>query len=190
VVDVARHYDISEGKNYYYYRNPETGFWENFPWDVDMTFNTREGAGREPFHRRVINRFPATYGIRYKNRLGELLDLLFREEKLFPIIDRWQERVNDLARADRDRWDAGEYASLSQRVEELKDWIRYRILFAEQLAGDVPRPDKPVIIFPPPRSVLPPDALFFVSSKFRGDPDRTSTGPRDGSRPACIASLR
>jgi hypothetical protein len=178
VVDLARHYDISEGKNYYYYLNPETGLWEVFPWDVDMTFNVREGAGREPFYHRVIERFPVTFGTRYRNRLREVRDLLFNEDKLFPIIDRWREGIAGLARADRDRWDEGGYASLDQRIQELKGWIRYRTVFIDEMARDMPVPKKPAIIFPPPRSVLPPHALFFIASEFEDGPDRVHRSTR------------
>jgi hypothetical protein len=55
IVEAIHQYDIGYGKNYFYYHNPETGKWEVFPWDLDLTWaNNMYGNGNEPFLSRVL----------------------------------------------------------------------------------------------------------------------------------------
>ncbi len=168
-IEITRHYDTGDKKNYFYYLNPATGQWEVFPWDVDMTFNVREGPGREPFLFRVLDRFPDTFGRDYRSRLRDLLDLFYLEERLFPIIDHWQELIAPMASADRDRWDQGDHAPLEQRVVELKAWLRLRRRELQASLANEPLPERPSITFPASGNVLSPQELFFTSSRFRGE---------------------
>ncbi len=81
IVEAIHHYDISHGKNYFYYHNPETDLWEMVPWDLDLTWaDSMYGEGNDPFRDRVLT-IPE-FGIAYRNRLRELRDLLFNVEQV------------------------------------------------------------------------------------------------------------
>ena len=56
------HYDIADGKNYFYYHHPIDGRWTVVPWDLDLTWANnmyRSGVtgGDEPFKSRVLSNF-------------------------------------------------------------------------------------------------------------------------------------
>ncbi|MFM1904090.1 MAG: hypothetical protein RLZZ440_1990, partial [Planctomycetota bacterium] len=81
IVEAIHHYDISHGKNYFYYHNPETDLWEMVPWDLDLTWaDSMWGEGNDPFRDRVLT-IPE-FAIEYRNRLRELRDLLFNVEQV------------------------------------------------------------------------------------------------------------
>ncbi len=112
--DTTTYDGVGTGKNYYYYHNSATGKWEFTFWDVDLTFGTDHGAGSSPFRDRVIRRYALDPGgspefqafeIAYKNRLREVIQLLFCEEKFFPQLDEWRNLLVEISEADRDRWD-------------------------------------------------------------------------------------
>ena len=161
VVDFAHHGDlyptmnwdgVESGKNYYFYHNPATNKWEIAFWDTDLTFGTDHGDGSSPFRDRVVFNpsFPE-FQLAYKNRLREVIQLQFCEEKLFPQIDQWRNLLIEIAEADRDRWDyapatgpedfswQGHFTSylnvypssttapLDVRLGDIKYWIRNRI---------------------------------------------------------------
>src|SRR5439155_1333686 len=59
IVQGIHHYDIADGKNYFFYRNPLTGLWSTHTWDIDLTWANnmyRSGTtgGDEPFKSRVL----------------------------------------------------------------------------------------------------------------------------------------
>jgi len=131
---------VGSGKNYYYYHNPETNKWEFIAWDIDLTLGTDHGDGSEPFRDRIIrNSAIPEFGIAYKNRLREVIQLLFNEEKLFPTLDEWRDLLYEIAEADRDRWDyapatgpedfdwQGHFKTLDVRLADIKYWIRQRV---------------------------------------------------------------
>ena len=48
--EAVHHYDIAQGKNYYYYHHPTTNLWEVHPWDVDLTWaDDQYGYGNHYF---------------------------------------------------------------------------------------------------------------------------------------------
>lgn len=102
IVEFVHHYDMGEGKNYMFYRNPDTSKWAIYPWDLDLTWHdpTRYfGTAQEPWLCPVLgscNRpqdppFFDPYGgpflIEYQGRVRELRDLLLNPEQLFPMLD-------------------------------------------------------------------------------------------------------
>jgi hypothetical protein len=110
ICECIHHYDVDMGKNYDYYLNPQTGRWEIFPWDIDLTWaNNMFGGGEDPFKRRVLSR-PA-FRLEYQNRLREIRDLLFNPEQAGQIIDEYAGVIWDrtgspsMVEADRRKWD-------------------------------------------------------------------------------------
>jgi hypothetical protein len=110
ILEAVHHYDVHQGKNYYYYLNPETNRWSILPWDLDLTWSEMMfGLGAEPFRDRVLA-IPE-FNVAYQNHLRELRDLLFNPEQMFPLIDETAAIINTpadgLAMVDADRalWD-------------------------------------------------------------------------------------
>ncbi|MFT4641880.1 MAG: hypothetical protein ACI8T1_005224, partial [Verrucomicrobiales bacterium] len=109
VVESIHHYDIGNGKNYYYYHNPESNKWATLPWDLDLTWDNRMyGPGTEPFQRRVSETAPFEQD--YHNKLREFIGLLYNEEQTGLIIDEKASAVftpgePSLVDADRAMWD-------------------------------------------------------------------------------------
>ncbi len=83
VLEAVHHYDVDQGKNYYYYLNPQSNKWSILPWDLDLTWSeTMFGAGNEPFRDRVLAN-PA-FQLEYQNELRSLRDLLFNHRADVP----------------------------------------------------------------------------------------------------------
>jgi hypothetical protein len=129
VTDFAHHGDlydtmqwdgVGSGKNYYFYHNPDTNKWEIVYWDVDLAFGTDHGDGSSPFRSRVVRNasFPE-FQIASKNRLREVIQLQFCEQKFFPKLDEWRSLIWEIAEADRDRWD---YAPATSSGDTFTNW--------------------------------------------------------------------
>ena len=109
IVEGIHHYDIANGKNYFYYHNPETNQWQVHPWDLDLTWaNNMFGSGNEPFKSRITER--ADFRQEYRNRLREVRDLLYNDEQTGMLIDELAGFVYapgepSLVDADRAMWD-------------------------------------------------------------------------------------
>ncbi|MDB5294503.1 MAG: hypothetical protein JWO31_486 [Phycisphaerales bacterium] len=110
IVECVHQYDIAEGKNYDYYRNPKTGKWMVFPWDLDLTWGDHMyGNGDEPFNSRVLSQ-PSFRG-EYQNRLREVRDLLYNPDQTGQLIDEAAAVITGppgtptIAEADRRKWD-------------------------------------------------------------------------------------
>jgi hypothetical protein len=111
LIECVHHYDIYQGKNYDYYRNPKTGLWQVLPWDADLTWaDMMHGDGEEPFNSAVLTR--RAFLIEYRNRVREIRDLLFNPEQINPLIDEVAAIVWDsegpnggILEADRRKWD-------------------------------------------------------------------------------------
>ncbi|MEM7234995.1 MAG: CotH kinase family protein, partial [Planctomycetota bacterium] len=109
VVEGIHHYDIAGGKNYFYYRNPETNLWSVLPWDLDLTWaNNMFGSGNEPFKSRVLNR--SNFSRDYKNRMREFRDLLYNSVEMGKMLNEFAAVADDgsgtsLIDADRRKWD-------------------------------------------------------------------------------------
>jgi len=200
VLDSIRHYDIQAGKNYYYYHNSDTDLWEVFPWDTDLILratccgDTTFGEG-EPFWRPVIEAYPDTFGVAYRNRFREYLQFVANRQNLDPLVDYWVDLIKPLHEADRDRWDYfpvpdgypikgdsptaqwGLYRSIDQRVAEMRAELDRRLAFCWSNTSNfcgydaAHIPDQPSIVVPASSPVeLDPEDLVFTSSAF-SDPD-------------------
>jgi hypothetical protein len=113
------HYDICYGKNYFYYRNPETGLWSVHTWDLDLTWadNMYDAncGGRDDLYHPILggNGHPVKpeITIGYKNRIRELRDLLFNTNQAWQVIDEYARLLQGtnvgptLLDADRAQWD-------------------------------------------------------------------------------------
>lgn len=125
VVDAIHHYDIGDGKNYFYFHDPDTAKWQQLPWDLDLTWSDNMyggGAGidgigdsTEPFFSRIFGSSAGSGGIaplkmELRNRARELLDLLFTQEQTGMLIDEMAARIYQPGQpsfvdADRAMWD-------------------------------------------------------------------------------------
>lgn len=86
IVEGIHHYDIAGGKNYFYFRNPDSGLWSVHSWDLDLTWaENMFGNGDEPFNSRVLPR--AALNLEYRNRVREIRNLLFNTDQAFQLID-------------------------------------------------------------------------------------------------------
>jgi hypothetical protein len=109
IVEGIHHYDIGNGKNYFYYLNPETNLWETIPWDLDLTWaNNMFGNGNEPFRNRVLE--ISQFARDYRNRMREIRDLLYNSEQAGWLVDEVASHVYtagqpSLVDADRAMWD-------------------------------------------------------------------------------------
>jgi hypothetical protein len=127
IVDCIHHYDIGDGKNYFYYHYPENPLdpnsnkWQAAVWDLDLTWADNmyradngiaglapSGNTTEPFFSRVWPILPLRTELR--NRSREVLDLLFNLEQTGMLIDElagfiYQPGVPSFVGADRAMWD-------------------------------------------------------------------------------------
>ena len=115
------HYDIADGKNYFFYRNPETRLWETCTWDLDLTWanNMYRGGqtgGDEPLKSRLLDNFAnpgrlPNINIEYRNRVREVRDLLWNNDQAYALIDeyaailRGPTNAPTILDADRSMWD-------------------------------------------------------------------------------------
>jgi hypothetical protein len=193
VLEAVHHYDVDQGKNYYYYLNPYTAKWSILPWDLDLTWaESMFGAGAEPFRDRVLPQ--PQFNIEYQSQLRELRDLLFNPDQMFPLIDETAALINTpgdgLAMVDADRalWDynpilispyvnkkravQGRYYSDSPTgdfagmVQLLKDYVLRRAGWIDQmLLHDRTQPLTPSILYVGPAG-YPADQLQVRTSGF------------------------
>ncbi len=110
ILEVVHHYDVDQGKNYYYYLDPTNGKWSIWPWDLDLTWSEKMfGQGGEPFRDRVLS--VPEFNIAYQNNLRELRDLLFNTDQMLLMIDETAAIINtpanglSMVNADRAMWD-------------------------------------------------------------------------------------
>ena len=200
ICEGIHHGDIGYGKNYYYFRNPETGLWQTVPWDLDLTWaNNMYGNGNEPFKSRVAN--SSTFGHEYQNRLREIRDLLYNPEQAGALIDEIAAFIHDpsgpdFADANRDMWDynpilasgyvnsgkAGHgrfYEAANTRdfpgmLKVMKDYVASRGSWIDStLLTDSAIPRTPTLTYAGPAD-HPADSLQFKSSAF-ADPQGGGT---------------
>ncbi|NLH73503.1 MAG: hypothetical protein GX456_10665 [Verrucomicrobia bacterium] len=120
IVQAIHHYDIADGKNYFYYRNPADGLWWVIPWDLDLTwadnmYRAGQQGGDEPFKSRVLSNFSASPRYpsivrEFRNRVREIRDLLWNSDQAFALIDEYALLVKgtnnpSIIDADRAQWD-------------------------------------------------------------------------------------
>ncbi|MCU0917593.1 MAG: CotH kinase family protein [Planctomycetes bacterium] len=110
--------DIGYGKNYFYYHNPATNRWSILPWDLDLTWaENMYGNGNDPLKARLLYTNKNYAGTRepfiteYRNRLREIMDLLYNPEQVGSMIDEYAAFVDrpspgaSMVDADRALWD-------------------------------------------------------------------------------------
>jgi CotH kinase protein/Lamin Tail Domain len=127
IVDCIHQYDIAFGKNYFYYHNPVTNKWTVLPWDLDLIWSDNmypgntgvqglDGQPSEPFFSRVFGSSQSGNGpipvlrLELRNRMREVLDLLFTREQTGMLIDEmasfiYQPGQPSFVDADRAMWD-------------------------------------------------------------------------------------
>ena len=121
IVQGIHHYDIADGKNYFFYRNPETRLWETCTWDLDLTwadnmYRSGQTGGDEPLKSRLLSNFanPGTLpniNIEFRNRVREIRDLLWNDDEAFRLIDEYANLLRGptngptILDADRSMWD-------------------------------------------------------------------------------------
>jgi hypothetical protein len=127
IVDCIHHYDIGDGKNYFYYHypadplHPFSNQWQQCVWDLDLTWSDNmyrsdsgiaglapSGNSTEPFFSRVWPLLPLRTEMR--NRHREVLDLLWNAEQTGMLIDEmasfiYQPGIPSFVGADRTMWD-------------------------------------------------------------------------------------
>jgi hypothetical protein len=121
MVQGIHHYDICCGKNYYYFRNPDTGKWQVHTWDLDLTWADNMyvagvAGGTEPFRSPVLSNFSTTPArpalmLEFKNRVREIRDLLFNTNETWRLLDEYAGLLRGpstgptILDADRAMWD-------------------------------------------------------------------------------------
>lgn len=127
IVHGIHHYDICDGKNYFYFLNPETGKWSVHTWDLDLTWADnmyRDCDGNDPFRTLVAQRAP--FDTEFKNRVREVRDLLFNTDQAWKLIDEYAGIVKgtnvgpNILAADRAMWDYNPVMSNSSIVNSSK----------------------------------------------------------------------
>lgn len=127
IIDCIHHYDIGDGKNYFYFhypvnpQDPNSDKWQPAVWDLDLTWADNmyrgdagiaglapSGNTTEPFFSRVWAILPLRTEMR--NRHREVLDLLWNAEQTGMLIDEqasfiYQPGVPSFTGADRAMWD-------------------------------------------------------------------------------------
>ena len=135
MVQAIHHYDINAGKNYFYYRYPDSGLWKVIPWDYDLSWAHNmylsEWGGLTALTPRILTGATAVAGtgnqsgthnlalsgqrpafeLEFRNRVREICDLLFNTNQAWQLIDEHAWLVRGPATAptfldaDRAMWD-------------------------------------------------------------------------------------
>jgi hypothetical protein len=117
IYNAVHHGDITS-KNHFFYQNPEpttnqwgtNNLWSQFVWDVDLTWTCYYGSMSDPFSRSGILNYPEI-SVACKNRVREIVDLLFNPDQTDQLIDEFAAVMNDpdgvpsIVDADRSMWD-------------------------------------------------------------------------------------
>ncbi len=127
IIDCIHHYDIGDGKNFFYFHypvnplDPNSNKWQAAVWDLDLTWADNmyrgdsgiaglapSGNTTEPFFSRVYNIVPLRTELRNRDR--EILDLLFNAEQTGMVMDElasviYQPGQPSFVNADRAMWD-------------------------------------------------------------------------------------
>ena len=115
IVQGIHHYDICCGKNYYFYFNPTNGLCQVHPWDLDLTWadNMYEAGdgGTDEIYDRGQPFNVAGINLQLKNRVREILDLLWNDDQAFRVLEEHAALLQGpatgptLLAADRAMWD-------------------------------------------------------------------------------------
>jgi hypothetical protein len=193
ILECIHHYDLDEGmgKNWDFYRNPETKRWQVIPWDIDLTWaDNMFGSGEDAFRRRVLPK-PA-FQIEYQNRLREIRDLLYNANQTGALIDECAAIISDprggtsMVGADRAKWDYHPVMATSDKagqglfyrasatkdfagmVRVMKDYVVTRSRWIDStLLRDAKIPALPTLTYRGPEK-SPTNQLTFHASEFKG----------------------
>lgn len=193
ILEALHHYDVDQGKNYLYYRDPERGLWSVLPWDLDLTWAEKfTGTGVEPFFVPVLSK--PSFQIEYQNRLREVRDLLFNPDQIYPLIGEYAALINtpadglSMLDADRAKWDynpilvssyvlpeRGAHGKFYARspsndfrgmLQLMREWVVARSAWIDrELLTDALIPATPIIAYTGSAG-YPADGLRFQSSEF------------------------
>ncbi|HAJ36819.1 MAG TPA: hypothetical protein DCL15_14140 [Chloroflexi bacterium] len=193
VLEAVHHYDVDEGKNYFYFHNPVDGKWAIWPWDLDLTWaDTFYGVGAEPFRDRVLNQ--PDFALAYQNELRSVRDLIFNAEQMNLLIDELVAVIDtpaggaSMVDADRAMWDFNPilesryvienrarkgafYRQAPTRdfagmVQLMRDWVTKRTTWIDQtLLTDQAFPATPTLRYTG-RAGFPADDLTFAPGAF------------------------
>lgn len=193
VLESVHHYDVDEGKNYFYFHNPIDGKWAIWPWDLDLTWaDTFYGVGAEPFRDRVLNH--PEFALAYQNELRGVRDLIFNPEQMNLLIDELVAVIDtpsggaSMVDADRAMWDFNPilesryvienrarkgafYRQAPTRdfagmVQLMRDWVTKRTTWIDQtLLTDQAFPATPTLRYTG-RTGFPADDLTFAPGAF------------------------
>lgn len=121
IVQGIHHYDIADGKNYFFYRNPVTRLWETCTWDLDLTwadnmYRAGQTGGDEPLKSRLLDNFAnpgrlPNINTEFRNRVREIRDLLWNNDQAYALIDEYATLLRGptngptILDADRSMWD-------------------------------------------------------------------------------------
>ena len=117
IYNAVHHGDITS-KNHYFYQNPEpttnqwgtNNLWWQLVWDVDLTWTCYYGSMSDPFSRSGVLNYPEI-DIACRNRVREIVDLLFNPDQTNQLIDEFAAVIDDpdgglsIVDADRAMWD-------------------------------------------------------------------------------------
>lgn len=193
VLESVHHYDVDEGKNYFYFHSPIDGRWSIWPWDLDLTWaDTFYGVGAEPFRDRVLNK--AEFALAFQNELRSVRDLIFNAEQMNLLIDELVAVIDtpaggaSMVDADRAMWDFNPilesryvienrakkgafYRQAPSRdfagmVQLMREWVTKRSAWIDQmLLTDQAFPGTPTLNYSG-RAGFPADDLTFAPGAF------------------------
>jgi spore coat protein H len=120
--------------NFYFYKTEPAGAYQILPWDFDLTFNSRADIGFYGDNEIIwkLLRNDSCFA-RYKAILQNVVENLFTEDRLFPIIDSLSTHVSTAYSIS--PYHGGIGYSLQEEGEKLKQFIRER---REELLRDLP----------------------------------------------------
>ena len=117
IYNAVHHGDITS-KNHFFYQNPEpttnewgtNNLWWQLVWDVDLTWTCYYGGMSDPFSRSGVLNQPYI-NVACRNRVREIVDLLFNPDQTNQLIDDFAAIIDDpdggpsIVDADRAMWD-------------------------------------------------------------------------------------
>ncbi|MBI1841085.1 MAG: CotH kinase family protein [Verrucomicrobia bacterium] len=155
---LTQHWDGLNKNHYLVYDERHSAKWSVIPWDLDRTFgdhwNQTFGRANVPIllgthayrgptgWNRLEEQFFSEEALRdrFFTRLRELLESEFTTEKLFPLIDGWEQQLAAAAALDRERWPspAGDFhagiTGLKQFIRDRRSFLKTSLLsFSEQI---------------------------------------------------------
>ncbi|MDA7890274.1 lamin tail domain-containing protein, partial [Akkermansiaceae bacterium] len=146
VAEAVTHYDQRDGRQGYYYHNPETDKWMMVPWDCDTMFQlTPKYYTWDRFRLCIDPRYPQNL-LEAKNEQREVLDLLFNAKAVDTVLSELVNIVNPagqaLTLADMDlvAWDynsrtpgqfKGSYNVLTGRSDPAGRWYTKTLISAD-----------------------------------------------------------